>query len=59
MKIDGDPAYIWIIVASVISCMTSLVIILKIINTKKDWNKLFHQLSFAIASADIVQCVSW
>lgn len=59
MKIEGDPAYIWCVVPSAISCITSLAIVIKITTAKNDMKKLFHQLSLILAFVDIAQCVSW
>jgi hypothetical protein len=59
MKVEGDPAYIWFFIPSVISCIASLTTIIKITTAKNDMKKLFHQLSLILAFIDIVQCVSW
>ncbi len=59
MKIDGDPHYIWSLIPSILSCVASLVIIIKIAIYKDDLKKLFHQLTLMMALIDVVQCVSW
>ncbi len=54
LKIDDDPIYIWILIPSILSCITSLVTIIKIIIYKDDLKKLFHQFALIMASVDIV-----
>lgn len=59
MKVGGDWGYIYFLIPSLVSFLSSSSVIYKITANKSNLKKKFHQLTLLIAVFDFIQCFSW